>query len=282
MTENGKGALWMKCVLGIDIGGSTTKIIGYRGGEIFSPFLVKASDPRASLYGAFGKFLSENNLTLSDIESVMMTGVGAEDAQTEIFGVRSRRIEEFLAVGRGGLFLSGLDSAIVASLGTGTAFVAADSSGVRHMGGTGIGGGTLLGLSGRMLNVRSFDDIINLAKSGDLNNIDLHIRDISREKIETLAAAITASNFGKISDLATNGDLALGIINIVFQTIGIMAAFTAKNVSTENIVLTGNLTHVPQAEEIFKGVGALHGVNFIIPEHSEYATATGAALMYNS
>ena len=71
----------MKCVLGIDIGGSTTKIIGYRNGKIFSPFFVKASDPRASLYGAFGKFLSENNLTLSDIESVMMTGVGAEDAQ---------------------------------------------------------------------------------------------------------------------------------------------------------------------------------------------------------
>lgn len=270
----------MKCVLGIDIGGSTTKIIGYRGGEIFSPFLVKASDPRASLYGAFGKFLNENGLNLSDIESVMMTGVGAEDGQTDIFGVRTRRVEEFLAVGKGGLFLSGLSSAIVVSMGTGTAFVSADENGVRHMGGTGIGGGTLLGLSNRMFNVRGFEDIIEVAKSGDLNNVDLHIRDISREDIETLAAATTASNFGKISDLATNGDLALGIINMVFQTIGVMAAFTAKNAATENIVLTGNLTHVPQAREIFKGVEALHGVKFFIPEHSEFATATGAALMY--
>jgi len=272
----------VKCVLGIDIGGSTTKIIGYRDGEIFSPFLVKASDPRASLYGAFGKFLKENGLALSDVESVMMTGVGAEDGQTEIFGIKTRRIEEFRAVGRGGLFLSGLTSAVVVSMGTGTAFVSADENGVRHMGGTGIGGGTLLGLSNRMFNVRSFDDIIEIAKAGDINNVDLHIRDISREDIETLAAATTASNFGKLSDLATNGDLALGIINMVFQTIGVMAAFTAKNANTNNIVLTGNLTHVPQAAEIFKGVEALHGVKFIIPEHSEFATATGAALMYNS
>ncbi len=270
----------MKCVLGIDIGGSTTKIIGYRDGAIFSPFFVKASDPRASLYGAFGKFLSENKLPLSEIESVMITGVGSDNSQTDIFGIKTRRIEEFRAVGKGGLFLSGLKKAVVVSMGTGTAFVSADENGVSHLGGTGIGGGTLIGLSNRMFNIRHFEDIVETAKSGDLNNIDLHVRDISREDIETLAAATTASNFGKISDLATNADLALGVINMVFQTIGVMAAFSAKNANTKNIVLTGNLTNVPQAENIFRGVELLHGVNFVIPEYSEYATATGAALMY--
>ena len=270
----------MKCVLGIDIGGSTTKIIGYRDGEIFSPFFVKASDPRASLYGAFGKFLSENQLSLSDIESVMMTGVGSDNSQTEIFGIKTQRIEEFRAVGRGGLFLSGLDSAVVVSMGTGTAFVSANKNGVTHLGGTGIGGGTLIGLSDRMFNIRHFEDIIETAKTGDLANIDLHVKDISRENIETLAAATTASNFGKISDLAGASDLALGVINMVFQTIGVMAAFSAKNANTKNIVLTGNLTNVPQAENIFRGVEQLHDVHFVIPEHSEYATATGAALMY--
>jgi len=121
-----------------------------------------------------------------------------------------------------------------------------------------------------------------MAKTGDLNNIDLHIRDISREEIENLEGAITASNFGRISDLATSGDLALGVVNMVFQVIGVMAVFTAKNEKTENIVLTGNLTNVPQAKEIFEGVAMLHGVNFIIPEHSEFATATGAALMHEN
>ncbi len=271
----------MKNILGIDLGGSTTKIVGYRNGEIFSPLLVKASDPRASLFGAFGKFLSQNGLSIEDIDEVLITGVGSERSERDIFGIKARRIDEFQAVGRGGLFLSGLKSAVVVSMGTGTAFVAADEKGASHIGGTGVGGGTLLGLSDRILNMRHFDDIIETAGTGNLKNVDLLIGDISREKIETLPDTMTASNFGNISDLATNADLALGTINLVFQTIGVMAVFASKIIKTDNIVLTGNLASVPQASEIFKNVERLYGAHFIIPEHSEYATATGAALMYD-
>ncbi|MDP4153305.1 MAG: hypothetical protein Q8865_07715 [Bacillota bacterium] len=46
----------MGLVIGIDIGGSTTKIIGIKDKEIISPIQVRATDPIASLYGAFGKF----------------------------------------------------------------------------------------------------------------------------------------------------------------------------------------------------------------------------------
>ena len=38
--------------------------------------------------------------------------------------------------------------------------------------------------------------------------------------------------------------------NMVFQVIGVMAVFSAKNEKTDNIVLTGNLTNVPMAKEI--------------------------------
>ena len=92
---------------------------------------------------------------------------------------------------------------------------------------------------------------------------------------------ITASNFGKISDLASQSDLALGIVNLVFQTIGVMAMFASRKEGTENVILTGNLTHVPQVHGIFDIMAKLYGINFIIPEHSEYATATGAALLYD-
>lgn len=272
----------MKNIIGIDIGGSTTKIIGYRDGAIFSPLIVKANDPKASLFGAFGKFLSENNLKIADVDQVMVTGVGASSLTEDLFGVPTRRIAEFNAIGAGGLFLSDLSKAIIVSMGTGTAFVAASLDSVRHVGGTGVGGGTLLGLSNRILNVRSFDDLVETAKSGDLNNIDLSIEDISDAQVETLPAHMTASNFGKISDLATSGDLALGIINLVFQTIGVIAVFASRMENTKNIVLTGNLTHVPQIHEIFDIMAKLYDVKFIIPEHSEYATATGAALMHRA
>lgn len=272
----------MNSILGIDIGGSTTKIIGYRDGKMFSPILVKANDPRASLFGAFGRFMSENRLSLTDIEKVMITGVGSSEADKEIFGIETKRISEFQAIGKGGLFLSNLEKAVIVSMGTGTAFVSAKGDEIRHIGGSGVGGGTLLGLSNRILNVRHFNDLIATATNGDLRNIDLFVQDISREKIKNLPPYITASNFGKISDLATNSDLALGIINLVFQTIGVISVFAAQIVNSKHIVLTGNLTSVPQAEDIFGIIEKLYKIKFIIPEHAEYATATGAALLYNT
>lgn len=64
-------------VIGIDLGGSTTKIVGFDGKTMISPFLVRANDPLASVYGAFGKFLSVNSLKIDDIERIMVTGVGS-------------------------------------------------------------------------------------------------------------------------------------------------------------------------------------------------------------
>lgn len=270
----------MGIIIGIDIGGSTTKIVGLNDGAIFSPMLVKATDPIASVYGAFGKFLSGNGLQLTDIERIMVTGVGSSYITAKLFGIPTGKVDEFRAIGMGGLKLSGLVNAIIVSMGTGTAFVKADPAGVRHMGGTGVGGGSLLGLSNRMLNVRDFDSLIQTAQGGALGHIDLTIGDISQDPLVGLPPETTASNFGKISDLATNADVAMGIINLVFQTIGMLAVFATRIDHTSDVVLTGNLTNVPQAHDIFKQLGQLFGVNFITPKNAEYATAAGAAIAY--
>lgn len=266
-------------IIGIDIGGSTTKITGYKQNKIVSPFMVRATDPISSLYGAFGKFLNLNQLQLDDISHIMITGVGSSFVKKRIFGIPTGRVDEFYAIGMGGLFLSGLSHAVIVSMGTGTAFVKADGSQVRHLGGTGVGGGTLLGLSNRMLNIRHFDDLVEMAKGGLLSNIDLLVGDISSNLIVGLPPETTASNFGKISDLASKQDIALGIINLVFQTIGVLSIFAAKTDGTPDIVLTGNLTNVPQSVEIFGALEKLYSVRFHIPEHAEYATALGAAIV---
>jgi len=270
-------------ILGIDIGGSTTKITGFHDNKIISPMIVRATDPVSSLYGAFGKFINENRLRLSDISRVMVTGVGASYLNERIYQIPTGKVAEFYAIGMGGLFLSGLSKAVVVSMGTGTAFVRAEKNGnVKHLGGTGVGGGTLLGLSNIMLNIRHFDDLIGMAGGGNLENIDLFIKDITKEEIVGLPPELTASNFGKISDLASKNDIALGIVNLVFQTIGVMSIFAARIDGTEDIVLTGNLTNVPQSREIFDGLSKIHPERFHIPEHAEYATALGAAIAYAS
>lgn len=267
-------------IIGIDVGGSTTKIVGFDKENIFSPMIVRADDPISSAYGAFGRFLSTNKLSISNIDKVMVTGVGSSYITNKIYGIPTGKLDEFLAIGIGGLFLSQLEKAIVVSMGTGTALVTASGDEVKHIGGTGVGGGTLLGLSNLMLNVRSFDDLVETAQSGNLANIDLTIGDIStNKKVGTLPPETTASNFGKISDLATKSDIAIGIINLVFQTIGMISVFATRIDSVENVVLTGNLTNVPQTREIFDNLGDIFNAKFHIPEHAEYATATGAAII---
>jgi len=268
----------MSIIVGIDVGGSTTKIVGLHQSKIISPMLVKANDPVASIYGAFGKFLNANKLNLSDIERIMITGVGSSHISESLYGIPTGKVDEFHAIGKGGLFLTGLSQAIIVSMGTGTAYIFADSNGERHIGGTGVGGGTLLGLSNKMLNVRHFNDLIEMAQYGNLANVDLNIGDITKDEMETLPPDLTASNFGKISDLASKSDIALGIINLVFQTIGMFAVFASRIHKTSDVVLTGNLTNVPQSHDIFEALQKLYKVNFHMPANAEFSTATGAAL----
>ena len=105
-----------------------------------------ANDPLTSLYGAFGKFTDQNSLSLSDIERVMITGVGSSYTSKPIYSLPCTHVPEFTCIGLGGIYLSSLERAIVASLGTGTAIIYAESGVNLYLGGTGVEG-TLLGLS---------------------------------------------------------------------------------------------------------------------------------------
>ncbi len=274
------GKVFMKAIIGIDVGGSTTKIVGFREDVMISPQFVQATDPLTSLYGAFGKFTSENGIELSGIEKVILTGVGSSYVTKPLYGLVCENANEFECVGRGGLFLSGLSEAIVISMGTGTAVVHARRDGyMNYLGGTGVGGGTLIGLSKKMLGIERIDHIVELAKDGSLENVDLRIGDISGKKSAlSLPENMTASNFGKLSDIASAGDIALAIINMVFETAGMLGIFAARDKGLHDIVLTGNLTTIHQAKEIFASLNSIFDIHFTIPENAQFATAIGAAL----
>jgi type II pantothenate kinase len=264
--------------IGIDIGGSTTKIVGFQNGKIIDPLTVEANDPIASASGALGKFLSVNKLSLSNIDQVIMTGVGASFINDDLLGLPVEKIEEFKALGYGGLFLSGLSKAIIVSMGTGTAFVKANESCIQHLGGTGVGGGTILGLSKTMVNLTNFENIIETARTGKPDHVDLSIGDISRAEIGNLPSTITASNFGKMNDQATKNDITRGILTMVFQVVGMLAIFAARSQEDKDIVLSGKLVQVHQAKKTFDELGRLYGVTFHVPPHAEYCTAIGAAI----
>ncbi len=274
----------MKVIIGIDVGGSTTKIVGFRGEKVLGATFVHATDPITSLYGAFGKFTVDHEIALDDIEKIIATGAGSSYVKGPLYGLPCIHESEFSCVGRGGLYLSGLSEAIVISMGTGTALVHAkkegDSVSTKYLGGTGVGGGTLIGLSKKLIGIENIEHIVEVAKTGNLDNIDLRISDIAKKTSGhmVLPNDMTAANFGKVSDIATTGDLALGVINMVFETIGMIGMFASRNAGTKNIVLTGNMTSLPQSRDIFANLNKLFDLNFIIPENAVFATAHGAAL----
>lgn len=269
----------MGIIIGIDVGGSTTKIVGLnRDGTLISTLMVRAYDQLTSLYGALGNYISTNSMSLADVEKIFITGVGASYLDGDIYGIPTRRIEEFSAIARGGLALTDATEAIVVSMGTGTAFIHAYGREYLHVGGSGVGGGTLAGLGQRLTGASDFESICLLASEGCLRNVDLTVGDISKSDIERLGSEITAANFANIKDNASDGDLALGLINMVLQTILTLAAFACKGTQINKVILTGALTDLSELLPMISTFKQLHPIEYIVPNHAAYATAVGAAL----
>ena len=271
----------MKIILGIDIGGSTTKIVGLKpDGALISTMMVRAYDQLTSLYGALGNYTDTNGFSLHDVEKIFITGVGASYIHYDIYGIPTVRIEEFSATARGGLALAHVKEAVVVSMGTGTAFIHAKAKEYMHIGGSGVGGGMLMGLGRVLTGSSDFEMICSLADGGDLRNVDLTVGDISKQDIETLGMDITAANFANIRDYATDKDMALGLINVVLQTIITMSAFACRGLSVNTVILTGALTQLRKLPEIIDMCRSIYPINFIIPENAVFATAVGAALHF--
>ena len=270
----------MKTTIGIDVGISTTKIVGVRDGEVSSPLRIRATDPVTSLYGAFGKYLYDNQIDLNDIEQVMLTGVGAAYIDSPIYGLPTTKVEEFIADGLGAQHESQLNKMIVVSMGAGTSIVQCDGDHIKHIGGIGIGGGTLSGLSRLLLQTDDANQVAELAQGGDIAKINLLIGDISPNPLPGLPMDATASLFAHAQANASRADIALGLINLVLQAIGSAAVLSALRSGIKDFVMIGNLTLLPQCKIVFPIIERIYGVKFIIPKHSEFCTAIGAALDY--
>lgn len=269
----------MDVILGIDIGGSTTKIVGLDSkGTVLSMLRVRAEDQVTSLYGALGNYLTSNHLALTDVRRVVLTGVGASYVDGNIYGLPTCKVDEFSASGTGALALSGQSSAVVVTMGTGTAFLYAGPQGVRHLCGSGIGGGTLGGLCHKLVGMERFGQIKRLAESGDLKRVDLTIADISKSAADSLHPDMTAANFGNLAEDASPEDLAAGVVNLVLQAIGTMTVLACQSCGANTVVAIGSMTTLTQAEANFQLFEKLYGIHYIIPEKATFATAIGAGL----
>jgi len=189
-------------------------------------------------------------------------------------------IAEIDAIGFGGAALADCNECVVVSMGTGSAIVHFTKNSVKHLGGSGVGGGTIRGLSALICGLDNPSEIEALALKGNAAELNLTISDLGYEQVSFLGAEMTASNFADIKS-KKNEDQAAAVLNLVGETVGIIASICARSVDCRNhIVMVGKVAENRFIRQVLNLVGKLYQTTFIFPENPGYATAYGAALKY--
>ena len=214
-----------------------------------------------------------------------MRTAGSSKIKDDIFGIPTEKINEVIAIGIGGLFLAHKEAGlppekpiIITNIGTGTLLIEASREKIAHLGGTGVGGGTILGLSKRLISLSSFNDIMDAAKDGNRKPVDLLLEDITETDISFLSRESTAANFGKMLDTAKNEDIALAILTLVFEVIGMLSTFAARGKQIDSVLVTGSGSDNPIGKSILDKVGSMYQIRFVYPSSAQYTTAIGAGL----
>lgn len=294
----------MEMDLSIDFGASTIDVIYWENkivkGLIQRKFLCIKSFERAEFFGDHDlkSFFKRAEINLKKIEKIFVTGGRSRLYPDKIGGVPLVKISEIEAIGRGGYYMwkaDGLAGAkrrglgnsskpfLVVSMGTGTCMVkveVGDKGYVKsnHVGGTGVGGGTFMGLSKLLLAEKDPLKLQKLFKNGNKDKVDLSVKDIIGSGIGLVPADATASNLGKLAREVdfSDADLASGIENLIGQTIGILAVFAAKASGSSCILLTGKLTRMKSIVQIIQKIGEIYQVPIFLPTDAAYVGSFGA------
>ena len=267
--------------ISIDFGITVTDMIKRDNGVLSHKMTLTKQDPDLSL---LKDFLSEINFK-TDVNLLAVTGGKHLKLGDEIESTKIIHVNEIDAVGEGAMNLSGLSNknpTIIVSAGSGTACILAQDGNYMHCSGTGVGGGTVLGLSKLLLNTTDPDEIAELAKAGNESGVDLILEDVVSGPIGELPSDTTAVNFGKISKIdseISKQDIAAGIINLVGQTAARIATSVATTFNAKEIVVVGRSPSFNGLKNSLEQAASIMGFSPHFPENGEYASALGALLV---
>jgi type II pantothenate kinase len=217
-------------------------------------------------------------------EQVHVTGGGAARISAMLEGVDIRHVSEFEAWARGAPRLAGRagwtlpQRYLLVSLGTGTSILEIDGGTVQRLGGTALGGGTLLGLARLLCNAESFAEVTELASRGERGRVDLLVRDVYPEGGIALPPDLTASNFAKLASREP-ADLAHALLGLLGENIGIACTAMAHARSVEIVVFGGSALEAnPKLQEILRLTLEMGGREARFLPDGAFCGAVGAAL----
>jgi type II pantothenate kinase len=219
---------------------------------------------------------------------VVLTGGGADQLAPLLAGMPVAHVDEITAWACGGALVAAEEGMplparyLLVSLGTGTSIVRVeDGTGVR-VGGTALGGGTVLGLGRLLVGAASFAELTALAAEGDRRKVDLLVGDIYRVGAGTLPGDLTAASFAKL-DSTRPADVAHAVMGLVGENVALVAGGLARAVGVETLVYCGStLSDNPALCEIVARVTAMLGLDGRFLARGAYCGAVGAAAFERS
>ncbi len=253
-------------ILGIDFGISTTDIAIVKKNKIVKAFHIETGTNLASA-------LHKKGIDVNKVNGIAVTG--GNHSLKKVLGKKFSKVEEINAIGFGGASLSKTKSALVVSMGTGTCIVSFKNGKATHVGGTGLGGGTVLGLSKRLVGTANIKSLSKLALEGKKEKIDLSVKEAIGSGIGLVPGSATASNFAKSG--GSRKDIAFGVQEMVAEANAVMVALAAKQTGHKKIVFIGKTPAFPVVKKALKRVLEYYNLSAEFPKHSEHATAIGAA-----
>jgi len=163
------------------------------------------------------------------------------------------------------------------SLGTGTSVLSVEDGHVARVGGTALGGGTVLGLGKLLLGVESFAELTALAERGDRRSVDLMVGDVYRSTDAPLLRDLTAASFAKLASTEPE-DLASALMGLVGENVALLCGGFARHSSIEGVVYCGStLSENPPLRRIVAEITTLFGHRPCFLAGGAFCGAVGAA-----
>jgi type II pantothenate kinase len=263
--------------VGIDVGATLAKLAIARGEE------------RARTRLAPAHAIERLALEVEELrpERVGLTGGGARSLAQSL-SLDTTAVGEFEAWGAGSHSLLAEEGHatgerhLLVSLGTGTSAMLVDGARVTRVGGTALGGGTVLGLGAALTGIRDFERLAALAAEGDRRRVDLLVSEIYAGGELPLPGDLTAACFAKLA--APGGgeppqprDLAHAVMGMVGENVGLICAALALAADVRRIVFGGSTLRAnPILVGILERLCVAFGREPIFPTGGEFAGALGA------
>jgi len=171
-------------------------------------------------------------------------------------------------------------SFLLTNVGTGTSIHYIDGGGHYRVGGTGVGGGTMIGLSAMTTGVVDYGELVRRASEGSRDLIDLTVSHIYEGATPPIPGELTASNFGRW--LATGGsrrteDVLASIVGLVGETVATVSVHAAGQCGVKRVFYIGSsFLQNELLRRVVAGYTELRGAKAGFVPHGEYSGALGA------